>query len=53
MPLAFHMSMIIVYEKYVDVMIGSPLVFVCGTARVKGIRVERDVDREPLAFYTC
>jgi hypothetical protein len=34
-------------------LIGSPLLFVHGVVRVKGIRVEQDVDREPLAFYMC
>jgi hypothetical protein len=46
-----------VYEKYNDVLIGSPLLFVCGIARVKSIRVEPDVNWESLAFstwrYTC
>jgi hypothetical protein len=30
--------------------IESPLFFVHDVARVKSIRIERDVDREPLAF---
>jgi hypothetical protein len=41
-----------VYEKYNDVLIGSPLLFLRGAARVKSIRVERDIDQEPLAFCT-
>jgi hypothetical protein len=40
MPFSFHTLMIIVYEKYVDVLIGRPLLFVDGVTRVKSIRVE-------------
>jgi hypothetical protein len=57
MPLAFHMPMMNVYEKYNDVLIGSPLLFVRGIARVKSIRVEPDINWESLTFctwrYTC
>jgi hypothetical protein len=44
MPPAFQMPMMNVYEKYNDVLIGSPLLFVRGIARVKSIRVEPDVN---------
>jgi hypothetical protein len=50
MPLAFHTSMIIVDEKYDDILIGSPMLFIRGAAHVKSIRVERVVYREPFAF---
>jgi hypothetical protein len=40
------------YKKYNDVRIGSLLLFVRTVARVKSIRVERDIDREPIAFCT-
>jgi hypothetical protein len=50
MPLAFYTPMMNVYENYNDVLIGSPLLLVRGAARVKSIRVERDIDRKPLAF---
>jgi hypothetical protein len=50
MPPAFHTSMMNVYEKYNDILIWSALLFVCGTAHVKSISVERDVDQEPLVF---
>jgi hypothetical protein len=52
MPLAFHTPMMIVYEKYDDVLIGSTLIFVHGAGHVKSIRVEQDINRGPLAFYT-
>jgi hypothetical protein len=52
MSLTFHTLMMNVYEKYNDVLIGSPLLFVCGTACVKSIEVEWDVNRELLAFCT-
>jgi hypothetical protein len=52
MLLSFHMPMMSVYEKYNDVLIESPLFFVCGIVSVKSIRVERDVDREPPTFCT-
>jgi hypothetical protein len=52
MPLVFHMLMIAMSKKYYDIMIGSPLLFVRGTARVKIIRIERDIDRKPLTFCT-
>jgi hypothetical protein len=38
MPLPFHTPMITVYEKYDDVLIRSPLLFIRGVARVKSIR---------------
>jgi hypothetical protein len=44
MPHAFHMLMMIVYEKYNVVLIGRPLLFVHGIVCVKSIRVERDID---------
>jgi hypothetical protein len=38
-------------------LVGSVLLFLHDTARVKSIEVERDIDREPLAFclryYVC
>jgi hypothetical protein len=52
MHFAFHTPMMIVYEKYNDALVGSPLLFVRGATRVKSIRVERDVDCEPLTFGT-
>jgi hypothetical protein len=39
-------------NKYDDVLVGSPLLFVRGVARVKSIRAEQDIDQEPLAFCT-
>jgi hypothetical protein len=32
--------------------IKSSLLFVCGAARVKSIRIEQGVDQEPLTFCT-
>jgi hypothetical protein len=43
-PHAFHTSMITMYEKHDDVLIGSSMLFVCSVVRVKSIRVEWDVD---------
>jgi hypothetical protein len=31
-------------------LIGSPLLFIYGATRVKSIRIERNVDQEPLTF---
>jgi hypothetical protein len=42
--------MITMYEKCNDVLVGSPSLFVCSATRLKSIRVERDVNQEPLAF---
>jgi hypothetical protein len=52
MPLIFHTLMMNVYEKYNNILIGSPLLFVRGVACVKSIEVEHEVDREPLSFCT-
>jgi hypothetical protein len=43
--------MITMYEKHNDVLVRSLLLFVCGSARVKNIRVEHGIDREPLPFF--
>jgi hypothetical protein len=43
--LAFHMSMIAVYEKYNDRRSGD-----CKVAHVKSTRIESDVNQESLAF---
>jgi hypothetical protein len=51
-PLSFHTPIMNLYEKYNDILIGSHIHFVHGAVCVKSIRVEQDIDREPLAFYT-
>ncbi len=54
---SFHTPMIAMYKKYNDVLIGSPLLFIRDTTYVKSIRIEQNVNREPIAFctrrYTC
>jgi hypothetical protein len=45
MPLAFHMLMIAMYEKYNDHQSGAWY-----TVHIISTRVEWDIDQEPLAF---
>jgi hypothetical protein len=53
-PLLFHTLMVIVYEKYNDMLIGSSLLFVHSDACVKSIRsIEVCQSRAPYFLYAA